>query len=624
MKYGRKIVALCTARIYDPQVHGFIERFNDLLSSNNISLFIYAINTAVYWKEDEVSAEAYVYDLIPYDIVDCVVCMDEKIKSRRIIERIIGRAAEHSVPVVVIDGKYEGTVPVFFDYEAGFEKIVRHVIEYHGARRPHFMAGIKGNAFSEARFKIFKKVIAENGIPYDDSMLSYGDYWAEPARKAAQEICSREVLPDAIICANDIMAINVSQVLQDNGISVPSQVMVTGFDGYREVRFVEPHISTMNCRSEVIADAAAELIISGRFEENIGRAYYVEPQEQFDESCGCRCENCGSGNVLDMFNDKFYRYHDDIRVFHDIMTKIQMSDTYEQAISHISRKHMHDMCCIVDGSCFHREVYCFSEPASEMKLDELFMIYDSDDESAGIAPFDMNDIIPSLEERLAVGHPLIFNILDFMDRPIGYVCFSFKDYNITDYSKTSKISSAISMGLGGYINRRYQKYLSDKLEEMYKNDSLTGLYNRAAFNLSLAEVRNDPQNLGKPVHIFMSDLDGLKFINDTFGHDAGDIAISTAAAALRNSCPPGSLLLRYGGDEMIALVIGDCEESAVIARIEDYLKNFNSHSALPYKIAASCGSYRTVLSEHFEFESAVKLADKAMYKIKKARKEAKG
>ena len=73
---------------------------------------------------------------------------------------------------------------------------------------------------------------------------------------------------------------------------------------------------------------------------------------------------------------------------------------------------------------------------------------------------------------------------------------------------------------------------------------------------------------------------------------------------------------------MIAVVIGECSEGEVLSRIEDYLKNFNEHSSLPYKLAVSCGCYRTILTEDFEFESAVKLADKEMYKVKNARKGA--
>ena len=66
---------------------------------------------------------------------------------------------------------------VTFNYSDVFEKIVRHVIEFHGCRRVNFIAGVKGNAFSEERIEAYKKVLAENGIEFEPERLGYGDFW---------------------------------------------------------------------------------------------------------------------------------------------------------------------------------------------------------------------------------------------------------------------------------------------------------------------------------------------------------------------------------------------------------------------------------------------------------------
>lgn len=78
----KKIVALCTSRIFDPQIQSFIEILNEELKLENAWLWIYAINSDIYWDEDTLPAEASVFDYIQYDHVDAVVIMDEKIKSR--------------------------------------------------------------------------------------------------------------------------------------------------------------------------------------------------------------------------------------------------------------------------------------------------------------------------------------------------------------------------------------------------------------------------------------------------------------------------------------------------------------------------------------------------------------
>lgn len=99
------------------------------------------------------------------------------------------------------------------DYEAGFEQAVRHIIEYHGITDTAMIAGIEGKEHSEQRIMAYKKVLAENNLPFTDDMLSYGDYWSGPAQKAVEEMIARGHVPKAIICANDMMAITVCAVL---------------------------------------------------------------------------------------------------------------------------------------------------------------------------------------------------------------------------------------------------------------------------------------------------------------------------------------------------------------------------------------------------------------------------
>ena len=156
---GKKLIALCTSRVYEPQTHGYIVRLNELLKNEGFALLIFTLNSDIYWEEDRQATEKYVFDLIPYRYIDAVIIMDEKIKSHKVSNKIISKAAENSVPVIVVDGTYENTVNVSFDYDQGFESVVRHAIEHHGVKKPHFMAGIRNNKFSDARIDIFKKVL---------------------------------------------------------------------------------------------------------------------------------------------------------------------------------------------------------------------------------------------------------------------------------------------------------------------------------------------------------------------------------------------------------------------------------------------------------------------------------
>ena len=334
---GKKLVALCTSRIYDPQIHGYIVKLNERLRAEDYSLLIFAINSDIYWEEDRQASEKYVFDLIPYDYIDAVVIMDEKIKSHRIAEKIINKSNTYNVPVIISDGHYENTSCINFDYEKGFELIVRHIIEDHKVTRPHMFAGQPDNDFSNARIEVFKKVLAENNIKFDDSMISYGYFWSDPCRIAMQELldnCKDSQLPEAIICANDVMAITVSEMLQEAGYKVPEDVLIAGFDGYDEIYFTNPKISTSSCDIILLADACADAVFEVvNTKQNLNKL--IIPKLQPNESCGCSEHTENTQILNDWFKESFSRHNDDNRVLKRLTAKMQVSQDLGEMVSYL-------------------------------------------------------------------------------------------------------------------------------------------------------------------------------------------------------------------------------------------------------------------------------------------------
>lgn len=625
MLKDKKIIALCTSRIYDAQIHKFISEFNEELRRNNMYLLIFTLNSDLYWNEREFHPEKYVYDIIPYNILDAVVIMDEKIKSREVSEKIIAEAKKFSVPVAIIDGSYEDTASISFDYSRGLERMIEHIIKDHNVRRPHFMAGIEGNKFSEERTEVFKKVIAENNIPLTEDMISYGGFWAGPSREAANAIIDRGDLPEAIICANDIMAINVCDVLTSRGIKVPEQVIVSGFDGIYEGKLFMPRISTVNCSSTAMAKAAADMLIKYMDNKKCG-IYSVIPELDLNESCGC-CGKDSDHTEIDCFNDGFYRYQDDIRLYYESTVKMQQCTDIEAAAdilrSHIKYKRslFFNLCCVIDSACLDVENVFFLSDSYYPNSKNRMILCDSYSDINKLTPLGENELVPDMDNLLNNGYPLIFNAIDYMNKPIGYICYYFGSYDITDYSKTASMANTIGMGLGGFINMRHQKYLSDQVENMYKTDSLTGLYNRTGFKTEFEKARLVYHNTDTQLTFIMADLDGLKIINDGFGHDAGDKAIAAAAQALKKACPAGrSLCTRYGGDELLALIFGECDPDEMTSAVEKLLKEFNDNSGLEYKVSASCGAYSVIMNDSFNFEDTFRFADEQMYITKRNKK----
>ncbi len=610
---GRKIVALCTCRIYEPQEFVFISEFSRMLRENGYYLFIYALNSEM-GNSGEVVPETAVFDLIPYEKIDSIVIMDEKIKSREIVGRIVDRAHNANVPVVVIDGKYDNASQVVFDYASGFEDVVRHMIEYHKVRRPHLMAGKKGNVFSDERIEVFKRVIEENGISFEDDMLSYGDFWAIPARAAATELLKREKLPDAIICANDIMAINVCDIFQGSGVKVPGDVLVSGFDGIEEGFWSKPAITTATCDSFMLASAAMETVdraVAG--EKDVVKS--VRPSFVANESCGCpKCSQV-TFSATKGLNNNFYHHQDDIHDMQLITSKIMLGKDLINCVHYLKDNLARHACVVVKDACFEQENNLFFE---EPATDTMTVYYDSYADNDKPFPYDPQIIVPHLEEIMERGEPLIFNALEYMEKCPGFVAYFFPKVELIEFNQTPNLANCFGMGIGGYAINKYQKYLHEKIERMYKYDALTGLNNRMAFISKYEELLKDPSNYGKKVTIFVADLNGLKKINDSFGHLAGDKAIATVAMALKKACPSDAICVRIGGDEMLAFILGDHQCDNVIPDVEAILEK--ESLSLEIRVSASIGTYTAVFEKDMDINKLIAIADAQMYEMKRNRK----
>lgn len=611
---GKKIIALCTYRIYESQEFSFLSALGKLMPDNDCQLFIYAMNSEIGITNNE-SPETAVFDLIPYDKVDVVVIMNEKIKVKSVVRGIIDKAKSAGVPAIVIDGHYDDVTTVCYDYAGGFEQVVRHIIEDHKVKRPHFMAGHKNNIFSDERLEVFKKVLAENGMSFDESMVSYGDFWALPCRAATNELLKRDVLPDSIICANDIMAINVCDVLNDAGIKVPEDILVSGFDGIDEAFLSSPAITTAVCDSGKMAHAVMESlldVLSGKTNEH----KKVTPVFIANESCGCPREDHHIITAVSELNNLFYHHEDEIHVYQNVISKFMMGKELGNSIRYLKENHAKFAQVVIENSCFNMDHNFFYD---DIKDGKKLVVFDSYSESDRSYPYDETKIVPHLDEIMKIGQPLIFNALVYLDKCPGFVCYSYPRTMLIDYNQTPNLSNCFEMSIGGYVVTKYQQYLRDKIEKMYENDALTGLYNRLAFISKVNDLFKKGDKKGKKLSVIMLDLDGLKQINDNLGHMAGDSAIKAVATALKESVPEDAISVRAGGDEMFSLMIGDCDLDKICADICQRL-DAASHE-LGYKISSSIGTSTTIYNESGDISRVIGTADEHMYEMKRKLKE---
>jgi len=159
------------------------------------------------------------------------------------------------------------------------------------------------------------------------------------------------------------------------------------------------------------------------------------------------------------------------------------------------------------------------------------------------------------------------------------------------------------------------------LQNLSQIDDLTGLYNRKGF-LALADHRRKlAVRSRESFSVAFLDLDGLKAINDTLGHETGDRALIEVASVLRESFRQSDILGRLGGDEF-AVFIGEADESeteSIRRRVQQHLDTSNAQPGRSYPLSFSIGIVSTSSAEGLDIEAFLSRADALMYQHKRAK-----
>lgn len=159
-------------------------------------------------------------------------------------------------------------------------------------------------------------------------------------------------------------------------------------------------------------------------------------------------------------------------------------------------------------------------------------------------------------------------------------------------------------------------------EQLLKNlsitDELTGLYNRKGFMTLTKQMMNTSNRLSYRMLIFFMDLNGMKFINEIFGHLEGDHALRGAATILRNTFRETDVIARYGGDEFIvsAMLTGDADYNKIIERLDKKVNLFNAQISKIYKLSFSIGVAIYDPNRPVSLEDLISLADALMREVK--------
>lgn len=181
-----------------------------------------------------------------------------------------------------LDG-YASIVPA----TGGMGDMVRHLVMTHGVRRIAYIGGPDSNPDAKERKDSFLQSLPELGIDPSPDLIVHADFTAPTARSAMERILALGDPPEAVVCANDSMALGARQALVDHGLKIPDDVILTGYDDIDEGRTMTPSLTSVNTSSYHVAFRAVEMIldlINGALPRQETIPVSIVPRR----SCNCR------------------------------------------------------------------------------------------------------------------------------------------------------------------------------------------------------------------------------------------------------------------------------------------------------------------------------------------------
>lgn len=190
-----------------------------------------------------------------------------------------------NVPIVCLFSDFEGYNSVTFDNRSGLSDLIRHLIEKHHAKDIGFVSGPVTNRDAYERLEIYKDMLKEYNIPFEPEKVVYGDF-SMASEAEVDELLDRNEHLDAIVFANDSMAVGGYNSLKKRGLVPGKDIMIGGFDDDVFAVSLEPPLTTVEASSASLAYKAvlnAENYINGRALKDMT----VETHLVQRNSCGC-------------------------------------------------------------------------------------------------------------------------------------------------------------------------------------------------------------------------------------------------------------------------------------------------------------------------------------------------
>ncbi len=538
------------------------------------------------------------------------------------------------LPVVTIGCHFDEFPSVMHTCKKSMAELVSHLIEKHDCKRFALVTFGGYSEEAEERENVFYDTLESHGISRLNVEEFYGAFNYETAYTELSYYYKRNERFDfdAIVALNDEMAFACLEFADAHGFRVPEDFIVTGFDDEARSSCTSPTLTSINQNLDIQSIKALRVledIIEGR---NHDMHFTVDSHPVFRGSCGCSDDTDSSLKKYSSTLQGFKQWYANRNQFQKMVIHFSTME-HELTLEELKKRINADL---FNFGLKNAAVCLFKEPRHTEPFEffalpkEMIVFSAFDKESNYIMKysekplyFDPKKCILPKEVDFKMHGDCIVSIYR-NSWLYGYIVFKPGNFDPLVYSMLCKL---INMNIANSsvfsISQKEKKTLEYEYKEICTislTDELTGLLNRRGFLSLGTKTLEAASSRGQNGLLLFGDIDGLKKINDTYGHAAGDRAIIAEAEILKNVFGSADIIGRLGGDEFAIIAPDGCNVKIddVRKKVEDKCREYNRTSGEQFTLSISLGVVEYgAKPEDYDVFNLLEIADSYLYEEKK-------
>ncbi len=620
----KKRIAVFSNAWNEKSLSNTLEGISEIAKKHDFDVFVFISHASVGNDRIAQREEKRIYHLPDLRDFDGAIMFSTTMNFPDLVQDIRKKANAAGIPLVNVGEKLEGCPLIEINNSDSMIELVEHLVNDHGVKDIEFIAGPQHNHDSNTRIDATRTVLQRHGFDLPESQIHYGDWSVHWAMNITSEIItSREgKLPDAFVCANDGLALGVCSTLEDLGLRVPEDVLVTGYDALHDGQVYDPALCTVERDDRLAGKKAFESLLS--LINGFTPADQVIPGRILkNQSCGCADPNVDhlrATECKNLFHNKLHNlgFMQGSTVLSDIILNTKNTkDIQQNILSYFSHHQMFGT-----GT-----LYLLEDAKAKMFLSDKSHIDDNEgysDELEVLVSIEKNkavpgdfiskrELIPGYKKMDNVSKMYIFMPIHYLDGVFGYAVIEgwlsgianrrLKDFTVGMNQTVDKLKQNMAL-----------ESLNNQLQELYTKDALTGMYNRFGFATEGKRIFEECQQQQKEMVLMFADINRMKLINDYYGHLQGDAAIKATSAIIQSIIPKHWIAIRFGGDEF--LILGQCDNKETIELAKEQIIRRVKEKDFPFYLSVSCGFLHFLPEKNTSMDHYIKKADEAMYEIK--------